>query len=49
MNRIVIIIGEDGQYENVYADSETHVQVLTRGKDDRKIDEAENSLELIES
>lgn len=47
MTKVVIIIGIEGQYENVYADSEVNIEVLKRGEDDRKIDVTEQELEEV--
>lgn len=47
MNKIVIVVDEDGQYATAYADSETEVVILRKGKDDRQIDEVEQVLEEV--
>jgi hypothetical protein len=48
MTKIIIIIDENGTFENALSDTEVELQVLQRGTDDSKIDTAESDLEVIE-
>ena len=48
MTKVVIILTEDGTFENVLTDSEVDVKILKRGTDDARIDRAEVDMEVAE-
>jgi hypothetical protein len=46
MTKIVIVLDSDGKYEFCLTDTEISLQILKKGEDDNRIDEAESILEL---
>jgi hypothetical protein len=48
MTTIIIVLDEEGVFQQALTDSEVNFKVLTKGKDDAAIDQAEAELDVIE-
>jgi hypothetical protein len=47
MTKIVVILGQNGEYESVFSNDEIILEVLKRGENDSQIDKAENNMEQV--
>lgn len=48
MTKVVIVLGENGEFVEAYSDSEVDFELLQKGKDDNRIEVIESTLEPLE-